>query len=612
MNRILRKDNHLVRILAEKEEKVLYMEMRGIPHSIPTRADSRGISMPKITSRDEFAGYEETDKIGIYMPGNLSKKQENMMWQRMNMLSQVLACLWDKKARNAAIRESAEKYNVSPQKVRYYLKLYLMAQDMRVLAPKEAVTEKELTEDQKNFRWALNKFYYNRNKNSLVFAYKQMLLYKYCDETGILERHPSFYQFRYFFRKTHSTMNGLISREGKTKYERDYRPLITEGITEYASAPGVYMLDGTVLDIYLVNDSGEVVGRPLMTACVDAYSGMCCGYSLSWEGGVYSVVGLMINVMENKVNYCKKFGIEIAEEDWACHHLPSEFVTDEGSEYISETFSQITELGCTITNLPAYRPERKGAVEQFFDRIQEYYKPELMGRGVIMPDFQERGGHDYRKDACLTMEQFEAVILRCILYDIKDNIKTYFPYTKEMLNDGITPTAAGLWNYAIKNGTKLREVDKKDLLLTLLPRTKGIFYRKGLKVNKMFYFHPGYTEKYLSGGECMVAYNPDNISTVYLIENGYVPFELIQKRYQDMEYDLTRKLEKRKKELLKEAEEKELQASIDLLKHIQVIRDAGGKMDSVHENNIKNIRENRKIERTRRHKDYLENEDTAD
>ena len=74
-----------------------------------------------------------------------------------------------------------------------------------------------------------------------------------------------------------------------------------------------------------------------------------------------------------------------------------------GTEYTSENFGQITELGVTIQNLPAYRPELKGQVEKFFDLIQSEYKKHLKGRGVIEPDYRERGAHDYRKDACLTM-----------------------------------------------------------------------------------------------------------------------------------------------------------------------------------------------------------------
>ena len=41
---------------------------------------------------------------------------------------------------------------------------------------------------------------------------------------------------------------------------------------------GVGMLDATVCDIYLVNDAGELIGRPILTACIDAFSGLCCGW----------------------------------------------------------------------------------------------------------------------------------------------------------------------------------------------------------------------------------------------------------------------------------------------------------------------------------------------
>ena len=60
------------------------------------------------------------------------------------------------------------------------------------------------------------------------------------------------------------------------------------------------MLDATVCDIYLCDESGLVVGRPILTAAVDAYSSLCVGYSLTWEGGVYSLRNLLLNIMTDK------------------------------------------------------------------------------------------------------------------------------------------------------------------------------------------------------------------------------------------------------------------------------------------------------------------------
>lgn len=50
-------------------------------------------------------------------------------------------------------------------------------------------------------------------------------------------------------------------------------------------------------------------------------------------------------------------------------------------------------------------------MEKSFDVIQGYMAPYLKGKGYVEADFQERGAHDYRKDACLTMKEFEKILL---------------------------------------------------------------------------------------------------------------------------------------------------------------------------------------------------------
>ena len=174
---------------------------------------------------------------------------------------------------------------------------------------------------------------------------------------GILaEEYLSFYQFRYFYRKTKNLQNFYISRNGLKNCQRNNRSLTGEGVQEFAPAVGTGMFDAAVCDIYLVNDTGSLVGRPILTACADAYSGLCCGYSLLWESGVYSLRGLMLNIISDKVSWCSSFGIPIRREDWNCDMLPATFITDMGSEYTSENFEQIAELGvelsiCPLTNL---------------------------------------------------------------------------------------------------------------------------------------------------------------------------------------------------------------------------------------------------------------------
>lgn len=106
----------------------------------------------------------------------------------------------------------------------------------------------------------------------------------------------------------------------------------------------------------------------------------------------------MLNIIADKVSWCQKLGISVQRGDRDCDMLPATFITDMGSECTSGNFDQIAELGVKVVNLPSYRPELKGLIEKFFDLVQESYKKHLKGKGVIEPDYQERGAHDYRED----------------------------------------------------------------------------------------------------------------------------------------------------------------------------------------------------------------------
>ena len=312
--------------------------------------------MPKWIDAVSISQYtEETEQemqmyTNLILPevDSLDAESKKFMYEHYTMIAGILPFVSDENHRNNLITRISDKYGVSKKSIKNYLCLFLVYQDivalapMSVLLPKKKPTIKELSQDEKNMRWALNKFFYNKNKNSLNTAYTMLLKQKYCDSFGVLlPEYPTFNQFRYFYRKTKNLQNYYISRGGSKDYQKNFRPLLGDGVQEYASAVGMGMLDATVCDIYLVNEAGNLVGRPILTACIDAYSSLCCGYSLSWEGGTYSLRGLMVNVLSDKVEWCRKYGVFIHKEQWDSNKLPSIFVTDMGSEYKSETFERL-------------------------------------------------------------------------------------------------------------------------------------------------------------------------------------------------------------------------------------------------------------------------------
>ncbi len=597
---LLRSGDNIIRVLDIQDNRILMIDC--VKHTMPVWMEMELLESYLECSNEELF---EVTGIGIVDVDALDADQRKIMHERYTMIAPIVSFISDDKMRSKLICSIAEEHNVSKQTVRNYLCLYLSYMDISALAPKKRKDERELTQDEKYMRWALNKFFYTTKKQSLMTAYTMMLKEKYCDASGVLsEEYPSFYQFRYFYRKTRKMQNFYISRDGLKNYQRNNRPLTGEGVQEFAPAVGVGMLDATVCDIYLINKEGNLVGRPILTACIDAYSGLCCGYSLSWEGGVYSLRGLMLNIIADKVAWCKRFGISIQKEDWDCDRLPGTFVTDMGSEYKSENFEQIAELGVTVVNLPSYRPELKGLVEKFFDLIQGMYKKHLKGKGVIEPDYQERGAHDYRKDACLTMMDFEKIIIHCMIYYNSQRIIENFPYTEAMIDAQVKPYAFCIWEWGKSLiGANLIRVDERELTLTLLPRTIGKFGRTGLKVNKLRYHCEGYTEQYLSGGNVTVAYNPEDVTSVWVIENGaYVEFMLIESRFKGKDLTEVQEIQTGQRIISKNEKRNNLQAQIDLAQHIEII---AGNVNSHTDVHMKNIRHTRRKEQSRCHQDYM-------
>ena len=272
---ILKKDAEMLRVLKIKEGKALVVDC--VKSRMPWWISQSDLSDAVEISEDDLL--EET---GMCLPEDISAAANRVMHKRFHMIAGILPFVDDKKKRSFLIEEAVRMYGVSINTVKNYLISYLVYQNILVLAPKEKTAEKkELTQDEKNMRWALNKYYYTQKKQSISTAYTQMVKEKYCDREGRLQGHyPSIHQFRYFYRKNRKMQTYYMSRNGLKDYQRNYRPLVGDGVQEEYAAVGVGMLDSTICDIYLVDDSGNLVGRPILVACVDAYSSFCYRWCL--------------------------------------------------------------------------------------------------------------------------------------------------------------------------------------------------------------------------------------------------------------------------------------------------------------------------------------------
>lgn len=177
---MLLKDNETIyRVLDVNDDQVLVI-------------DCKKEIMPVWIEKNTLEGYKEITESEFYdiihiKPIELSDLDATSaatVQRRFSMIAPILELVGNASKRQEKIRKSAADNGVSKQTIRDYLARYLIHQNMTALAPKKAVHKTSLTQDEKNMRWTLNKYYYTMDKNTLPMAYNQMLKERYCDETS--------------------------------------------------------------------------------------------------------------------------------------------------------------------------------------------------------------------------------------------------------------------------------------------------------------------------------------------------------------------------------------------------------------------------------------------
>ena len=565
--------------------------------------------MPFLLSAHELKGMNSIsdEEYTIFtIDDDISAAQRCERDRRFALIKPLLdnACIYDKPHRNEIVKQIVGEHSVSRRTLLQYLWKYWVYQSKNILLPTGRTSAKahELTADEKTIRWALNKYYYTPQKQSLQTAYKMMLQAKFCDAQGKLKPdYPTFWQFRYYFRQHRDPISETISRQGLKAYQRNHRPF-TGSICDYAHTIGVYMTDATVADIYIVSRlSRKPIGRPVIYTMVDAYSRLITGVYVGLEGGQYALRLLLQNTFTDKVSFCHQHGIDIDPQDWPSHHLPTKIMTDRGSEFTSGPLENLCEsYHIEIENLPAYRPDLKGVVEKLFDLIQSAYKPLLKGKGVIESDTQERGAPDYRRQGTLDLEQFTAVVLRCVLFYNAKSLQTGFTRAPAMIEANTPPLAASIWNFCTEQeDCPIREATDKRLLYTLLPRMEGRITQRGVEVFGLRYTNCNLKKRFVAAGlrgreSVQIAYMPECMDTIWLYENGtYTALALVQKTYLGKNLAEVADAQQREKVERTDWKKQELQAQLNLMDDIQSIANRSEHTMSDRGNISKQIQHNR-------------------
>ncbi|MBM7616167.1 Mu transposase C-terminal domain-containing protein [Alkaliphilus hydrothermalis] len=482
-----------------------------------------------------------------------------------------------------------------------------------------------VTEDiKKIFEVSINKFYRKKEKISLAETYNLILREFFSDRFFIegqeeykvwdKSRIPTYQQFYYWFRNSTDVKKDIFFREGSKEYELKHRPLLKNSTIE-TNGPGTrFQIDATPGDIYLVStfNRNRIIGKPVLYAIIDVFSRLVTGIYVGLEGPSWTGAMMALdNMIENKVQFCKKYGINITEEQWTSNHLPEIIIADRGEFEGYSVENLINNLNIKIENTPPFRGDLKGIVERSFRTTNEKIKHKTPG--AIQKEYRQRGDRDYRLDATLTLEEFTEIYIKMVLYHNHKIISKY-EMEKEMIVDELTPTPINLWNWGINNKKgRLRVVDRDIMRLNILPKGKASVSRAGFKFKGLYYSsQKAIEEQWFLKPKYRwieIVYDPRDMNQIYILHEDGRNFEtcyILEKsiQYRDClleEIIFQKELEK---ELIEWESTKQAQLSIDLDKEIEdrVKKAKKEKEKTVIETTskskrIQGIKENRQIEK---------------
>lgn len=522
----------------------------------------------------------------LYIEETCSVQRKNVQEKRFEIVKPLIEadeCIYNKSLRNKLFVQIAETYDLSTKTVsRLYFAF--LAKGEKGLLPQKRKREKKKDENiDVDMRKAISKYYYSPRKYSLRMAYESYLMDHWCSEDGTLALdYPPFSRFLRNYRNTKDEYRKIISREGIGEYQRNYRPLL--GKTEdVASKCGVFEIDATVADIHLVSKySRKPIGRPVVYLAVDVVSRLITGVHVGLDTNADAALLCMRSMVENKVDLCKEYGIDIATEQWPSIGLPSVLLTDRGTEFVGKRVKELCRLfDMEITNLPAYRPDLKGCVEKAFDCIQRRYKTLLKGKGTIEQQTTREGRVLVQSEACFDLFEFTQILLRCILYYNSSQIQSC-GILPELIAAGVPPTPCLVWKWLSENGLSATiNADSDTLSMMLLPRSEGSITRQGLLFNGLRYDCPtkDFTKRYVAAGiggyeKVCVAYDTSNVGYIYLLENDkYYRFELTTASiaFTNVSFDEIRLMQKEEKELRNKAEKIQNREAVNCAAHIKQI-----------------------------------------
>jgi putative transposase len=270
-----------------------------------------------------------------------------------------------------------------------------------------------------------------------------------------------------------------------------------EGLeVEVKASNQVWQCDHTRVDLLVVDQVGEVLGRPWLTTVIDTYSRCIVGLHVGMESPSAVVVCLALRHAILPKQYSSSYELTQA---WGTYGVPRYLDTDGGKDFQSKHLEQVASELKIVWCQRRY-PAEGGIVERPFGTLNSELFATLPG---YTSNSVKRRSKQAESSASVTLMQLDKYIVRYV-------VERYNQCLDARIGD---QTRLGRWE---AGGTvQLALLSDRELDICLMRRDRRLVYRGGYIQFANLTYRGEYLEGY-TGSWVVLRYNPRDITSILI------------------------------------------------------------------------------------------------
>ncbi len=343
----------------------------------------------------------------------------------------------------------------------------------------------------------IEKVYENYTQKNIRTVYKQ--LQNKCEERGYQAPSDKTFSDEVKKRPIYEQTLKRKGRRGAYTLKEQFHPYLDESIPVHGSRPfEVVHIDHTPLDIQLLSQDGEVLGRPELTLAVDAFSRRILAFHLSFDPPSHRSSMMVLREMVRRFK-----------------RMPASIVVDNGKDFQSIYFEQLLLWCKTIKkNRPPADPRAGSVIERLFRTNDQQFVHNLMGNTKMTKNNvrQVTKSTNPKNNAVWTFRNFYNT-LEEYFYEVYDNA--------HHTTLGMSPSQLYLKEIEISGKrTQSFITDNEMFRMLSMPTpigddTRIVQVGTGVKINRFYYWCQEFSSPAYYRKKVLVRYDPYDMSKAY-------------------------------------------------------------------------------------------------